>query len=211
MYKPLLGVAFFFVVVVFGVVKAEKIMPTPIANSVIAEKPEKAIGGQVAVLLPASLTMKQHQLLNEAYTIAKNDGHKDPAVLQGIILQETRAGGMSSFRVAGNKSDPYYGVGQVKLAAARDVMSSYPKLWTQFGFHTRTDDELKANLILNDKFNLEVVSKYLLILSRMGFSGRDLVNAYNRGPGGVAAVDSADFHYAIGVESKLANMKKGKL
>jgi hypothetical protein len=151
-------------------------------------------------------------ILNTAYRIAKADGHKDPELVQGVLLQESKAGGMSSYKVAGNKGDEYFGLGQLKLPAAKEVMAAYPKLWELYKFQTKTDDELKANLILNPTFNIEITSKYLKILQqRYGFTGRDLLNAYNRGPGGVKSV-GADFHYAVEVQEKLAAAnKQGKL
>jgi soluble lytic murein transglycosylase-like protein len=90
------------------------------------------------------------------------------------------------------------------------VLNKFPNLFSKYNISTKTDDEIKANLILNDKFNIEVASKYLLILQKQyGFSGRELVNAYNRGPGGVKDVGN-DYHYAIGAEAKLAAFKKGQ-
>jgi hypothetical protein len=185
-------------------------VPQPIANSVIAEKGEVGgqVGGQAAQLLPASMTAKQYQLLNLAAEVASENQLKSPELVQAVLLQETYAGGMKSYRVANPGPGAYFGAMQIKLSAAKDVLAAWPAMFTKYAFHTRTDDEIKANLILNDRFNIDVGTKYLLILKkRYGFSGRDLMNAYNRGPGGVKAVDAADFHYAIGAEEKLARFK----
>lgn len=212
MYKTLAALGVVLALVFSGLYKLEVINPSPVANSVLAEKstPNK-IGGQAAVLLPDNLANSQHQVLNVAYEQAKADGHKDPQLVQGVLLQESHAGGLQSYKVAGNKGDEYYGLGQLKLGAARDVMKAFPELWEKYKFQTRTDDELKANLILNPRFNIEVTSKYLKLLQKVyGFSGRDLINAYNRGPGGVKSIDSSEFHYARGVEDKLAAMKRGR-
>lgn len=208
MYKTLaaLGVVLSFVIT--GLYKLEIITPEPIGTSVLAEKPGKAIGGQAATLLPDNLTVTQSQILNAAYQIAKADGHKNPEIVQQMVLQETHAGGLSSYKVAGNKGDEYFGVAQIKLGAAKDVLKQHPMLFTKYGFHTNTDDEIKANLIMNPVFCIEVGSKYLKLLNeRYGFTGRDLLNAYNRGPTGVKRVDSESFHYAKGAEQKLAQWK----
>jgi hypothetical protein len=184
-------------------------MPQAKGTVVIGEKPTYIKGNQAVTLLPTDLNMSQAQLLSKAYEIAKADGHKDPELVQGIILQESEAGRATAYRVAGSKSEPYYGVGQVKLDATRDVMSAYPAMWTKYRFQTKTDDELKAYLILNNVFNMEVTSKYLRILEvRYGLSGRDLLNAYQKGPGGYKEVDPDEYHYARGVEDKLARMKR---
>lgn len=185
----------------------ETFVPEPVANAVIAEKADKAIGNQAAQVLPATLTEKQHRLLNLAYQMGKDNGVK-PEIVQAVLLQETKAGGMHSYRVANPGPDAYFGPMQIKLSAAKDVLALWPGLFTTYGFHTRTDDEIKANLILNEKFNLDVGTKYLSILmKRYGLQGRDLMNGYNRGPGGVKHVDADEFHYAIGAEAKLAAWK----
>lgn len=197
---------------VFGAYKMFDTMPSPNATAVIAEKPGKTMGGQTATLLPTTLTAKQAHLLQLAYQAAKNEGLKNPEVLQVILLQETKAGGMKSYKVANPGPEAYFGPMQIKLAAARDVLARNPKLYDKYDFHTKTDDEVKANLILNEEFNIEVGAKYAKILETVyRLAGRELTNAYNRGPGGVKAVDD-NFHYAIEGEAKLAAYKrKGKV
>ena len=187
-------------------------VPAPVGNSVIAEKSENGrVGNQAAKVLPANMTAKQHQLLNLAAEVAQENQLRSPELVQAVLLQETHAGGVASYRVANAGPDAYFGAMQIKLSAAKDVLATWPSMFSKYSFHTRTDDEIKANLILNDRFNLDVGTKYLIILrQRYGFSGRDLMNAYNRGPGGVKTVDSADFHYAIGAEAKLAAFKQRK-
>ena len=192
---------------VYGAYELYQLVPQPIATAVIGEKQDKILGGSAATLLPANLTTKQSRLLNLAYTVAKEEGIKHPEIIQSILLQETGAGGMKAYKVANPGPDAYFGPMQIKLGATRDVLSQHPTLWTRYDFHTRTDDEVKANLILNEEFNMRVAVKYVKLLqAQYGFTGRELVNAYNRGPGGVKAVD-ADYHYAVGAESKLAAWK----
>lgn len=208
MYKIHATLAVVLVLVSTAVFKLDVLMPTPAANVVLAEKPTHIMGGQAAVVVPNDLNSTQHQILNTAYAQAKADGHRHPELVQGILLQETHAGGLKSYKVAGNRGDEYFGLGQLKLGAARDVMATWPALWAKYNFHTKTDDELKANLILNQTFNIEMTSKYLKLLAvRYKLEGRELVNAYNRGPGGVKDVGS-DFHYAVGVEEKLRQRKR---
>jgi hypothetical protein len=183
-------------------------VPEPIPTAVISEKPEKSVGGQAAILLPRDLNSKQAYLLNTAYKIAKDEGFKNPEVMQAILLQETEAGAMKSYKVANPGKDAYFGPMQIKLGAAKDVLLRHPTLYKKYDFHTQTDDEVKANLILNEKFNIEVATKYVKLLqTTYGLAGRALVNAYNRGPGGVKNVDDS-FYYAIEGEKKLANYKR---
>ncbi len=188
-----------------------------IGTSVIATKNEKQIGGSFAQLLPENLSNQQNILLNKAYKIAKEDGHKNPELLQGIILQETKAGAMKSYKVAGQEfglktGERYYGVGQIKVSAAKHVLSKYPEMKKEFNFHTNTDDEIIAKLVENDKFNLAIASKYLLILKEdHGYKDdSSLAGAYNQGPTGAKKrIDEAKA-YASSVmkfmqELKLAN------
>jgi hypothetical protein len=195
---------------VFGAAELFSMLPKAEGTAVIAERDSNGNAAGSAVLLPQNLSTEQGRLLAKAYEIAKADGHKDPELVQKILLQETLAGGMKAYRVANPGSDAYFGPMQIKLSATKDVLARFPSLFAKYSIQTRTDDEIKANLILNDSFNIEVASKYLLLLQReYGFKGRELLNAYNRGPGGVKSV-GADFHYAIGAEQKLQAVKAGR-
>lgn len=193
---------------IYGAVALFSMVPQAVGTSVIAEKSKDGTaGGQAAILLPKDLTTTQGRLLSQAYEIAKADGHKNPELVQAILLQETMAGGSKSFRVANPGPDAYFGLMQIKLTSAKDVLRKWPKLFDKYGLQGRTDAEIQANLILNDKFNMEVGSKYLIMLNKeYGYSGRELMNAYNRGPSGVKAVDDS-FHYGRGAEAKLASFK----
>lgn len=213
MYKIHAALVVVLALVSTAVYKLDVLMPKPTANVVLAEKSDNGkLGGQAAVLVPPNMSTSQHLILNAAYVQAKADGFKNPELVQGVILQETEAGGLAKYKVAGNKGDEYFGLGQIKLGAAHAVMSNWPALWTKYQFHTRTDDELKANLILNQAFNIEITSKYLRYLQvTYGYQGRELQNAYNRGPGGVKDV-GPDYQYALGAEAKIAEARrKGRL
>ena len=162
-----------------------------VGTAVIATKSDKQMGGGMAMLLPEDLSTKQNMLLNTAYAIAKEDGHKNPELLQGIILQETHAGGLKSYKVAGQEfglktGERYYGVGQIKVSAALHVLGKYPEMWSDFNFQTKTNDEVMAKLIENDKFNLAIASKYLKILKDdHGYKDdASAAGAYNQGPAG---------------------------
>ena len=153
----------------------------------------------ISIKLPDNLTKKQFEMLNFAYDVAKSDGYKEPKYLQGIIMQESKAGSMNSFRVAGLTNavgNRYFGIMQLKLAAAWDVMKLYPELW--IGFDTKTDEELQARLIIDDKFNIRVGSKYLL-LRGINKDPTFAISAYNQGDQGAKVVDET-FHYTVKVK-----------
>jgi hypothetical protein len=149
----------------------------------------------------SGLNMSQKAILFAAKTQAISDG-QHPEIVQGIILQESKAGESPSYKVTGGKgSNQYFGLGQIKLSTAREVMNEYPSLWGKYSFQTRTDDELKANLILNDRFNIEVTSKYLRILhNKYGFTGTSLLTAYNKGPGVTNRHGGSQYAQSIGVK-----------
>lgn len=151
-------------------------------------------------------------LMQAAYNTAKNDGHTDPSLVQAVLLQESMAGTLRHHRVvAPNKNQVYFGAMQIKLVAAKEVLAKWPSLFDSFSFDTRTDEEIKARLIVDDRFNIAVASKYLIILrDTYGFSGKMLLNAYNRGPFGAKRVDST-FHYGVSAQEKLAAWKRGKI
>ncbi len=174
----------------------------------VIHTPASATTIATTVLMPKTIERPQLELLNYAYQVAVKDGHKYPQYVQGVMMQESRAGAMSGFRVAGltNKpGDRYAGICQIKLAAAKAVLQSYPKLWNKLD--TKTDEELFARLILDDKFNIEVCSKYLLLMGVNVDPARGIA-AFNRGPGGVQAIENpAEFYYTKGVIAHSAKTK----
>jgi hypothetical protein len=182
--------------------------PVPTANAVIGEKPGKTMGNQVAQLLPETLNEKQARLLRWAYELGKKAGLKNPEVVQSIILQETHAGGLKSYKVANPGNAAWYGVSQLTLVATKDVLERNPDMYAKYDFHTRTDDEIKANLILNDRFNIDVASKYVKLLQTVyGYSGSGLLVAYNRGPGAAKGIEPSTDYYVVGGAQKLQSFK----
>ena len=173
-------------------------------------------GGGFTVSLPKNLTRRQVELLTLAYAIAKKDGHTYPQLLQGILLQESRAGEHASYKVAGQEFGlkanlRYYGVTQIKLAAARDVLDRYPELKRQYEFNTLADEEVIAKLIENDSFNLAVASKYLLIMRSYGYDTiTEMALAYNQGPGGAKNFDASTHHYPNGVMKYIQMLSTSK-
>jgi hypothetical protein len=188
------------------------------ATAVISIPAEPGVqGGGFTVKVPEKLTHKQAELLAVAYSIAKQDGHRYPQLLQGIILQESKAGELPSYKVAGQEyglapNQRYYGVAQIKLVAAREVLNKNPQMWKDWDFHTKTDEEVIAKLIENDRFNLAVASKYLLILRDAGYTSmQSLAVAYNKGAGGATGVDPSTNDYALAVFTHIQDIKSKKV
>lgn len=146
--------------------------------------------GNSYLKMPEHFSKKQVEALQMAIEIAIKDGHSNPQLLQGIILQETNAGELNSFNVAGQEfglrpNERYYGIAQIKLAAAKDVLKYYPGIKNEFNMQSLTDEEIIANLILNTKYNLTVASKYLKVLKTVyNVPENMLAAAYNQGAGG---------------------------
>jgi len=155
--------------------------------------------------LSPTLTDNQKDLLNLAFTIAKKDGHEYPHLLQGIIFLESRAGEVRT----GKKPTSYYGVGQIKVGAARDVLNRFPKMKARFGPALKTDEQIKKRLIEDDVFNLAVASKYILIMKTYGFkTARQLALAYNQGPGGAKRFDEETHYYPSKVMKAIQKIHK---
>lgn len=185
-------------------------------TTVISVPEEGSVGGGFSIKLPKNLSSHQANLLNMVYEIAKEDGHKYPQLLQGILLRETKAGAMSSYKVAGQEfglktNERYYGIFQLKLVAAKDALKAYPSMWKEFNFQTRTDEEIIAKLIENDRFNASVASKYVLVLRRAGYDTiAQLATAFNKGAGGAQGIDVGSDPYAVGVLKNIQKLKSGK-
>lgn len=200
--------------VLLGVAVGSSVYLTPKNPSTDINLIDKSVpGARWSFKIPDSFTEKQAKLLSLAYSIAKEDGHKEPQLLQGIILQESHAGEIRSYKVAGQEmglktNARYYGVAQIKLSAARDVLNKYPNMEKEYGFHTDTDEEVIAKLIDDDKFNIAVASKYLLIMRSYGYNTlKEIAVAYNRGPGGAKNVDANQHHYSKGVMAHIQSLK----
>lgn len=148
-----------------------------------------------------SCSNSEQQLTGFALQVAKDDGHKHPCLLVGVIKVESEAGTASTYRVvkhgSGKQVSTFYGAGQLTIGAAKATMKRFPDLWGDF--NTRTEEELKARLILDDRFNVRVASKYLLIMgvNRNPDKG---VTAYNVGLGGVELVNYYTHAYNLKVK-----------
>src|ERR1035437_9942487 len=121
----------------FGIVVGTNRITVPVQQPIVASVLTES---DIAVKLPEKMTTKQTSLLAMAFDIAKRDGHRFPQLLQGIILQETKAGTLHSWKVGGweqglKPNSRYYGLAQLKLSAAREVLGRYPALKTQFDFN----------------------------------------------------------------------------
>jgi soluble lytic murein transglycosylase-like protein len=87
------------------------------------------------------------------------------------------------------------------LNAAKDVLKAFPDMAKQY-LQTDADEEIIANLITNDTFNLKVASKYLKLLPD-AWSMEKKVAAYNQGPTGVAKVNPNTFKYVTEVKKHI--------
>jgi len=187
------------------------------ATSVISIPSSNGVmGGGITFRMPDDLTPHQAKILGLAYDIAKRDGHQYPQLLQGIVLKESNAGDMKSYKVAGHEfglktNERYYGVAQIKLSAAKDVLQKHPYMMNEFKFHTKTDEEIIAKLIENDAFNISIASKYLLILKTFGYTTlKQVALAYNQGPGGAKNFDAETHPYSKGVTDYVNSLSSKK-
>ena len=126
----------------------------------------------------AGLTLDQKQILTSAITMAKKDGHKNPYILPGIIMVESKAGTAKKFRTARHKPSYDQSVGLVQIIAstAKGVVNRHPELKKQL-----SNKGLAYDLANNDKFNMSVASSYLSDLSEFAHTEDQLIAAYNTG------------------------------
>jgi hypothetical protein len=150
------------------------------------------------------LTSEQLALLGTAYAIGYQDGGKEQArLVQAVLLEETIAGQLGRL---GDLSAPMgkrsYGVMQVKVAAARDVLRHRPRLGSFI-----SDEQLITRLITDDEFNIRVASAYLKHLRRLTGDDHEALVAYNVGMNGARRVSNvSDFKYVQGVERYLSEV-----
>jgi hypothetical protein len=155
------------------------------------------------------LSSKQQSLIDYAYQVAEEDGHKQPKYLVGVIRVESRAGEGDKFRIVkqgvGKAMSVFYGVAQLSIGAAKTAMQRFPDLWNDF--NTQTDDELKARLILDDWFNIRVASKYLLLMG-VNKNPDAGIAAYNVGLGGVKLINPSLHEYTLKVKRAASKRPK---
>ncbi len=153
------------------------------------------------------LTDEQIDLLKLAYDVALADGGREHAELvQAVLLQETIAGQLGRI---GHMTAPVgkrsYGIMQVKVTAARDVLRKFPDDFDRF----RADEELIASLLMDDEFNIRVGSKFLMHLRPYTQSTEQLLVAYNIGLRASRKVEHADkFKYTLRTQRNLHRVVK---
>lgn len=126
----------------------------------------------------AWLSDEQIGLLKMAFEIGNRDGGLPHAqLIQATLLQETIAGQLGRI---GHRTAPVgkrsYGVMQVKVTAALDVLAEHRELG-----NFRTDEELIVRLMTDDEFNIRVASKFMMNLREKTLSDAEALVAYNIG------------------------------
>lgn len=131
------------------------------------------------------LSDQQTDVLKMAYSVAKKDGLRNPAILTGIIMQESKAGTADRFRTASHKRrvDQSVGLAQIKADTAKGVLAENPDLKTTF--NVSNGSNIKQKLATDDKFNVAIASRYLRSLYKIRNDDTWVIAAYNRGPGNV--------------------------
>lgn len=124
------------------------------------------------------LTLQQIQLLNLAHHIGmEEDGVEQASLLQGILMQESHAGHYGRIGdVHAEVGKRSYGVMQVKLITANDVLKNYPEMG-----NFKTEESLIIKLVTDDEFNIRIASRHLLMLRRHTQRDAQAIMAYNTG------------------------------
>lgn len=124
------------------------------------------------------LTQDQIRLLNLAHHVGmEEDGYEQASLLQSILMQESHAGKYGRIGdVHAELGKRSYGVMQVKLITAYDVLKSYPELG-----HFKTEEGLIIKLVTDDEFNIRIASKHLMMLRKHTKRDAQAVMAYNTG------------------------------
>jgi hypothetical protein len=124
------------------------------------------------------LTGEQVKLLNLAHHIGiEEDGEEHAAMLQAIMMQESHAGNYGRIGdVNADVGKRSYGVMQVKLITAYDVLKNYPEMGS-----FKTEESLIVKLVTDDAFNIRIASKHLMMLRKHTKRDAQAVMAYNTG------------------------------
>ncbi len=143
------------------------------------------------------LTEEQTRLLMLAFDIGyKHGGIQQAKLVQATMMQETIAGLMGRI---GHLSAPVgkrsYGVMQVKVSAASDVLRLHHELG-----EFKSEEELIAKLITDDEFNINIASLFMMHLRKFTDTDAQALMAYNIGLSGAKRQkDHSSFAYVQGV------------
>ena len=148
------------------------------------------------------LTSKQKQLLTTALNTAKRDGHKNPYLLPGIIMVESKAGTALRFRTAKHKParDQSVGIAQIIASTAKGVIKRHPEVKQTMG-----NKGLEYELAHNDLFNINIASNYLNDLAEITHSDAQLLGAYNTG---YVVKQPERMHYVKKVQKEILKLKR---
>lgn len=142
---------------------------------------------------------RQVPVINLAYNIAKKEGFKNPELLPAIIYKESKAGVHPNYKKAGPKSNPYYGLGQMKVGTAKDTIKKNPEL------KEIIKNDIIYTMMYDRKAALTIVAKHLIDLG-INKNTQKAIMAYNRGLGGVKG-NPSQFHYNKDVNQLAAKFK----
>lgn len=154
---------------------------------------------------------EEKDLMRMAYSIGQELAG-DAETIQAILLVETYAGRYGdrvgdTHLAVGKRS---YGVGQVKAATARMVLSHNPQMVKRY-FKGRNltqvlDEEIIAKLIADDEFCIRVATLNFVLEKKRTNSWSRAVVAYNAGQAGERKVINADqFGYTIKIRNHIKN------
>jgi len=121
-----------------------------------------------------NLTPNQIKLMTTAYVIGKETNLSKAMV--GILYRETRAG-EDSLIGDRNQSERSYGVMQIKLHTARHIQRLCPDLSRDH----KSNAQLRADLIYDEQWNMQLAHCYLQWIRDQGVSWRMMLVAYNQG------------------------------
>jgi hypothetical protein len=155
-------------------------------------------GGKHDHVRHGSFSEEQLNILSFAHKVGVRDRLWNPKILQGILLQESSA----TNPPIGKHS--YYGVGQIKVGTAMEVLDQYPNLKTDYGVKTRNHREIARKLANDPHFNIEVASKLLKNYHAEKSNDSFAIAAYNLGLGGARHRRNHDsLGYVRGVKHKM--------
>lgn len=148
---------------------------------------------------------KQIKFVNQAYFIAKEEGIKNHSLLLGVLYKESKLGAHPNYKITASKSKyPNYGIGQMTLPTAIDVIKDNPEIKNEFDINSTSD--IKFLLMNNATFAIKLTAKRLLQLG-INKNPAKAVMAYNTGPAKVST-NPQNFYYTKSVYNYAEKFKE---
>jgi hypothetical protein len=147
----------------------------------------------------AKFDLKPYQMKNFLLASKVGKDHSKERLMMALLWRETRAG---KFGPVGDLKNAFgkrsYGLWQMKVATAKDVLKRYPEIWGDQK-KWRSEEEIIARLITDNDFAARMALGNIRRLEAKGVPYKRIPLAWNEGYSGSQGLDYDDHAFTMDV------------